>query len=175
MTSISLQCTFPGCTYATEKIEVAGAAALLSNHSLQHQQTQSYAAPAQSVVNRAPKLERPKVKSNITTEEWNAFYQRWTNYQSGSIISDNIASSQFLECATGDLGDIVLRAHPDFTSKPISDATELLKALAVVPVTLGVTRSQFASGEGYSGCEKICISRLWTCVFWYGFCNIVVL
>ena len=127
-----LQC--PLCTYKTDDVEAIAAAALLNCHALSHQiAQQAPAAPSQG-----PKLERPKIKLNATCEEWNAFIRRWETFRTGSSINDNIASGQLLECTTEDLGNITLRAYPDFTSKPIAEATPLLRSLAVVPVALGV-------------------------------------
>ena len=123
----------PLCDFATDDVECVGAASILSAHAISHQQPQSTAV----VRNRAPKLERPKVKPNISSEEWNAYFRRWSTYRTGSDIGDDIASSQLLECATEDLKDIVLRAHPTFTSKPIAEAVTLLRSLAVVPTALG--------------------------------------
>ena len=136
-TPIALSC--PLCDFKTPEVEIIGAAAILNAHALSHQQP-----PAAPVVakNRAPKLERPKVKPNISSEEWNAFSRRWATYRDGSNIGDDIASSQLLECATEDLKDIVLRAYPSFTSKDIDEALKILKSLAVVPIALGVIRSE---------------------------------
>ena len=55
------------------------------------------------------------------------------------------ATGQLLECTSEDLGNIALRAYPTFTNLPIADATKILKSLAVVPVALGVLRSELSS------------------------------
>ena len=131
-TPTALSC--PLCDFKTPEVEIIGAVAILNAHALSHQ-----APPAAPVAtNRAPKLERPKVKPNISSEEWNAFSRRCATYRDGSHIGDDIASSQLLECATEDLKDIVLRAYPSFTSMAIVDALKTLKSLAVVPIALGV-------------------------------------
>ena len=141
----------PLCDYATPDVECVGAASILSAHAISHQQPPQ-AAPAAVIRNRAPKLERPKVKAGITSEEWNAYFRRWSTYRTGSDIGDDIASSQLLECATEDLKDIVLRAHPTFTSKNIDEAVKLLRSLAVVPTALGVIRSELSSM--YQGADE---------------------
>ena len=97
-------------------------------------------------------MERPKVKPSITSEEWHAYFRRWSTYRTGSDIGDDIASSQLLECATEDLKDIVLRAHPTFTTKPIDEAVNLLQSLAVVPTALGVLRSELSAM--YQGADE---------------------
>ena len=85
---------------------------------------------------------RPTIKLGIINEEWNAFSRRWTHYRAGCNISDNDATTQLLECASEELCDMLLRAHPDFASKPIDAALKVMKSLAVVPVALGVLRSE---------------------------------
>ena len=57
----------PLCEYATPDVECVGAASILNAHAISHQQPPQ-AAPAAVVRNRAPKLERPKVKPSITSE-----------------------------------------------------------------------------------------------------------
>ena len=140
MSTVDLKCPFPSCPYSSGPHEVIAAAALLNAHTLTHQLA---SAPLPTAV-RAPRLVRPKVKPNITGEEWNAFTRRWSTYCTGSGITDDDAPSQILECTTEELGDIILRAHPEFTNQPIADALRLLKSLAVVPVALGVLRSQLS-------------------------------
>ena len=57
-------------------------------------------------------------------------------------MTDEAASGQLLECTDGQLGDIVLRADPTFTTRPLVEAFKTLKLIAVVPVALGVLRSE---------------------------------
>ena len=150
MATISLACSFPGCTFQTEKVEIAGAAALLTIHGLTHPRAATpseTAAPVATPIAGAagPKLVRPRIDSNATSEEWNAFIRRWNTFKTGSNIVDARATPQLFECTSQQLGDIVLRGIPDFTSKPITEAIPLLKTLAVVPVALGVTRAQLTA------------------------------
>ncbi len=147
MSTIVLRCTIGDCTFATPDIDVSAAVALFNNHTTDHQQRQQSAAAAivptpPPPQRSAPKLSRPALKANLTNEEWNAFTRRWGYYRTGCSIRDADASTQLLECATEDLGDVVLRAHPKFTEKPIDDALKMLKSLSVIPVALGVLRSQ---------------------------------
>ena len=152
-----LKCTFPECTFETEDhTDASVAVCLLTNHTQYHQQQLQQLQPQQQqqqpvvppstrdqeLSRRGPKLTRPTVKSGITNEEWNAFSRRWTHYRAGCNISDNDATTQLLECASEELCDMLLRAHPDFASKPIDAALKVMKSLAVVPVALGVLRSE---------------------------------
>jgi len=109
-----LTCPIPGCDFATQDVDVVGAAAILNVHSHVHVTTPTRAQPTV----RGPKLERPKLKLNSTNEDWNAFIRRWETFRIGSGVQDATASGQLLECTSEQLGKIVLRADPTFTSKP---------------------------------------------------------
>ena len=85
------------------------------------------------------------MKLNSTNEQWNAFVRRWETYKVGSHITAANEAMQLLECTDDCLGDIVLRAQPDFASLSIKNALSLLKSIAVVPVALGVIRSELMS------------------------------
>ena len=88
--------TCPVCGYATEDVDVVGAAALMNAHSTTHQQ-QPQPAQVQTTTRHAPKLARPKLKLNASNEEWNMFFRRWTTYKVGSHITDDVTTSQLLE------------------------------------------------------------------------------
>ena len=147
MATRSLPCPFPDCTFQTEDLEPTGAAISLQIHGYSHA-APATAPPPPPTAPRAPptpKLDRPRIDTNVTGEEWNAFSRRWDAFKSGSNITDNTATPQLFACASQRLGDIVLRAIPDFTTKPINDAIESLKTLAVVPVAIGVVRSELSA------------------------------
>ena len=97
-----LTCPIPGCGFQTDDVDVIGAAAVLNVHAHIHAKTTRPTPPA----SRAPKLERPKLSLNATTEDWNAFMRRWDTFRTGSGITDTIASAQLLECANEQLGNI---------------------------------------------------------------------
>ena len=111
------------CEYTTPPLEAIAAAALLNIHATVHQPG---ASPQPTV--RGPKLERPKVNLNSTSEDWNAFVRRWETYKSGSNIHESIASGQLLECTSEQLGNITLWAYPSFATKSVYEALVLLKA-----------------------------------------------
>jgi len=137
-----LSYSIPDCGFTTEDVDVIGAAAILNVHS--HVHVVSTSAPV-AFTPRAPRLERPRLQLNATTEEWNAFIRRWDTYRVGSGITDNIAPGQLLECASEQLKNILLRADPAFTSRPLADALKTIKSIAVIPVALGVLRSELAA------------------------------
>eukprot|EP00111_Clytia_hemisphaerica_P013685 TCONS_00040255-protein len=120
-----LNCPIPGCGFATDDVDVVGAAAILNAHTYTHMVVPQPAAPPV----RGPKLDRPKLQLNCTNEDWNAFQRRWETYRTGSGIRDDIAAGQLLECTTEQLGNILLRAEPAFTTKPIAEALQVLKSV----------------------------------------------
>ncbi|XP_066924129.1 uncharacterized protein [Clytia hemisphaerica] len=139
---VVLDCPLPGCGFQTPDHDVIGAAAILNLHSHTHiMNPVPQAAPRPS----APKLIRPKIQDNSTCEDWNAFIRRWDTFRIGSGITDQAASTQLLECTTEKLGNVVLRAHPDFTTRTLQDALTTLKSIAVIPVAVGVLRSELAA------------------------------
>ena len=71
-------------------------------------------------------MDRPKIGLNVTTEDWNAFIRRWNTFRIGSGITDATASTHLLECAHDQLTNIILRADPTFTARPITDALKHL-------------------------------------------------
>ena len=150
--AFKLDCPITTCDFVTTEVRtIEVALQLLKLHTIEHESTVTASASTASAsasassTPRGPKLERPKTKLNSSPEEWNAFLRRWEAYRKGSNISDACAPGQLLECTSQELGDIVLRAHPDFTSKDITVATTLLRSLAVVPIALGVLRSELDS------------------------------
>ena len=52
--------------------------------------------------------------------------------------------SELLECAHEQPTNVILHADPDFTTRPLDTALKTFKSLAVVPVALGVLRSELA-------------------------------
>ena len=121
-----------------DDVDVVGAAAILNAHTYTHMAVAQPAAPPV----HGPKLDRPKLQLNCTNEDLDAFQRRWETYRTGSGIWDGNAAGQLLECTTEQLGNILLRAEPAFTTKPIAEALQVLKSVAVVPVALGVLRSE---------------------------------
>ena len=168
---VILTCPIPECPFQTPDVESAGAAANLTIHGYTHMHQPALAPPATATsASKGPKLERPRVHLNCSPEDWNAFTRRWQTYKSGSGITDATATGQLLECTSPELGNIVLRAHPEFTSKGIADALPLLRSLSVVPVALGVLRSELSAlvqdpGESFRTFAARAQGKAETCEF----------
>ena len=65
-----LACSYPECDYRTDDVAIDGAAALLTIHGLTHPRAVGTPAPAPPTAapTRGPKLERPRVKLNVSSE-----------------------------------------------------------------------------------------------------------
>ncbi len=94
----SLRCPFPECTFRTEELDAAGAAISLQIHGYTHAAPVLAPTPAPAPTTRGPKLDRPRIDTNATGEQWNAFIRRWETFKSGSNISDAAATTQLFEC-----------------------------------------------------------------------------
>ena len=70
------------------------------------------------------------------------FQRRWQVFATGSGISDAIAAHQLFQCADEILGDAILKVDPGITNKPVDAVLATMKKLAVIPVAIGVVRSE---------------------------------
>ena len=111
-------------------------AALLQVHALTH--PQATAPPSR------PKLNRPHIDCRLYQETWNAFFRRWETFHIGSNITDAAASNQLYQCCSESeaLGDILLKADPDLTTKPIKDVKAAMHSIVVIPISKGVIRAE---------------------------------
>ena len=138
---VNLTCGVPNCPFQTGEVSDTVAVALLNNHNLAH------TLPASNDANaiprtKGPKLERPRIDMGVDSETWNTFERRWDNFRRGSGIGDESASLQLFQCAADSLGDALLKADHDVTSRPIAEVMAAMKSLAVVPVSRGVKRAE---------------------------------
>ena len=134
MVTINVQCPIVDCIYYTGDVPEAIAVALLNTHALSH----SRAAPHQSTQSSAPRLDRPKVNTGISLEDWNVFQRRWNVFKTGSGIPEDNISAHVFQCASEDLGDSLLKVDSAITNKKIDVLMATMKALAVVPVAVDV-------------------------------------
>ena len=139
-----VQCPMPDCTYATEDMDVAIAAALLMVHNNIHTNTGARTA---ATINkqRAPKIERPSIGKGSTEEIWNAFLQRWTMFKRGTVLSPDEVVQHLFQCCENELGDDLLKSSPDAVSGTEDTLIQAMKTIAVTPVAVSVRRSELLS------------------------------
>ena len=120
----AIACPITGCTYTTpaeHPIEVA--VTLLNLHGKDHDSNPT---------SRADKVKRPVISSSGTTEEWDYFESRWTEYKRATNITGTEATLQLLECCDESLRRDVTRANGGSLSQKNED--EVLKAIRTLAV-----------------------------------------
>ena len=137
----TLECPFDGCPSTTVNDSEAMAIALFNAHISTH------TASASSNVQRpggskSEKIIRPKVAQGMLEEAWNSFLIQWKIYKSSAVLSAAESQLQLIYCCEQDLLENVLRSEPDITSKDERDQLESIRRLSVVPVAMGVRRSE---------------------------------
>ena len=69
----AIRCPIEGCTYQTDDVDAAIAAALLTVHGSEHK----YESPSTSIKKeKPPKLDRPHIGLDSSEETWIAFITR---------------------------------------------------------------------------------------------------
>ena len=139
MATFNVDCPFTGCGFSTGSVPEAIAVVLLNTHAICHTSPSAAIAAARP---RGPKFDRPRVDVGISMEQWNMLERRWNVFQSGSGIDGNSAAPQLFQCANETLGDALLKVDPDITNKSKEIVLATMKALAVIPVAIGVLRSE---------------------------------
>ena len=137
MSMISVQCPISGCDFVTGEVPEAIAVALLNTHAISH------ANGANNSLSRShgPKLDRPKVDSSISLEEWNLFEWRWkleiwVQYCQRSCFATAVPMCHWL------LGRCLVESRFGITSQRVGVVMAAMKALAVIPVATGVIRAE---------------------------------
>lgn len=133
---VIVKCPALGCPYETSDEDAQVVAALLNIHAISHSQ------PAQTTHCPQPKLERPRIDVGMEEEVWNGFIRRWEAFRIGSGINEHTAPMQLFQCASGTLGDLMLKADPDIHSKSVETIKSLMRTFAVIPVAIGVRRAE---------------------------------
>ena len=86
---VVIKCPIIGCSYETTDCSEAIACVLLTAHTPQH----TAKPPA-----TGPRLDRPRIDTCITPEEWNIFKLRWDVFVDGSGFDPTASSSQLFQC-----------------------------------------------------------------------------
>ena len=144
-------CPVSNCNYKTEDVEVSLAVALLNLHNNEHlmratdQQSENKQKP--------PKMERPRIGKESSEETWNMFLTRWRLFTRATKMTAEETVQQLFACCEEDLGDDILRGHPNSVSGTVDGLLEIIKRLGVIPVAISVRRSELIStkqdhGEG---------------------------
>ena len=139
----SFHCPIDGCTYVTDDVDVAIAAVFLTIHNNTHVVA---AGPAPAISRqRAPPVDRPKVSKGSNEVTWNAFTTRWSLFKRGTQLTEEEQVQHLFLCCDEDLGDDILKGHPQAVSGTETELIDIIKRLAVTPVAVNVRRSELIS------------------------------
>ena len=137
----TLKCPFAGCSSSTVEDSEALAIAIFNAHVSTHTSTANQNIQ-RSGGSKSEKIVRPKVTQGMLEEAWNSFLIQWKIYKSSAVLSDAESKLQLIYCCEQDLLEHVLRSEPEITSKDEKDQLESIRKLSVVPVAMGVRRSE---------------------------------
>merc|ERR1712237_265090 len=75
-------------------------------------------------------------------ESWNSFKVLWGLYKTGASLSNEEYGLQLIYCCDEELLEQLIRADPNLVDKPENEQLASIRKLAVVPVAMGVRRSE---------------------------------
>ena len=134
------KCPIEECPFSTGDLDPAVGAAMLMIHNNIHisAPTNANAAAHQ----RAPKIDRPKISAGSSEEIWNTFMTRWTMFKRSTGITGPEAVQHLFHCCEDELGDALLKAHPDAATGNEDELVAKIKKMAVIPVAVCVRRAE---------------------------------
>ncbi len=150
------KCCVPLCTFETEDWPDNVAAASLILHNNVHAQAAAAAAaptpaPAQNNKKKPPQLDRPRIASGSTEETWNTFSARWTMFKDGHDLTNAEKNQHLFQCCDEELGDTIIKGHPNAAAGTETELLAIIKKLAVIPVAISVRRSDLLSTQQAHG------------------------
>ena len=137
----TLRCPFPTCSSSTVDESEALAIALFNAHVSTHTMSANHNSQ-RSGGNKSEKIVRPKVTQGMLEEAWNSFLIQWKIYKFSAVLTEADSKLQLIYCCEQDLLEHVLRSDPEITSKDEKDQLESIRKMSVVPVAMGVRRSE---------------------------------
>ena len=117
-------CPIAGCDFVTADVQdSAERIALLTIHATTHSATAITAKPE--------KVSRPKVASGSSSEDWQYFIQRWTDYKNATKICGEDIKVQLMECCEESLRRDIHRSDKSMSSKSETEILSAIQKLAV--------------------------------------------
>ena len=121
-----IPCPVEGCEYQTADVESVIAAALLTAHATSHQ-TRTDQTRA-----RVEKVKRPMMSSAGTTQDWQYFKSRWSDYVSATRLDGRDKVIQLLECCDEQLRkDLTRNAGGTLAGMTEEQVLTAIKRLAI--------------------------------------------
>ena len=138
----SINCPIAECEYKTDDVDPALAAVLLTLHNNVH--LSATVTPA-ATRNRAPKIERPKITAGSSEEMWSTFNTRWAMFKRSTGLAGAECVQQLFHCCDEELGNAILKGHPDVVSRDEDYLRSKIRLMAVTPVAISVRRAELLS------------------------------
>ena len=143
MVATRLQCGFTGCEYVSESESEQVALLQFQSHMASHQQAPQ-ARPA-STKQKLPAIVRPKLKQDITEEEWETFKQEWKRFRRCTEIPIGQEADQLFDCCEQGLGRLLLKEDASIIEAGEEPLMVAMKAMAVIKVATSVRRTKLLS------------------------------
>jgi hypothetical protein len=132
-------CEAPGCHVSIEDVSEVIAIARFNSHMLHHS---GNAGAGQPALQRAPKMERPRISQDSSEEVWMNFVRRWNLFKKCTSMKAEELQGQLFLCCDDELGNHLLKIDPLVTDSTESLILEAIKKLAVIPVAISVRRAE---------------------------------
>lgn len=121
----AVACPIPDCDYVTEDLDAVIVAALLTAHGTTHTQGPTAAA-------KIDRVRRPVISAAGTSEEWEYFLSRWSDYVAATKVKGHDKALQLLECCDEPLRkDLTRSAGGSLTGKTEEEILAAIRRLAV--------------------------------------------
>ena len=154
-----LRCPFSDCSEEISEDDKDIAIAMFNAHVSTH--TVNGRPRGSSSSSKSEKLTRPKLTQGMLEETWNSFKALWELYKTGAGLSAEECGLQLIYCCDDELMEQVVRADPLIVSKPEEEQLEAIKKLAVVPVAIGVRRSElFSMSQDLAESSRAFLSKI---------------
>ena len=142
------KCPMEGCPYKTDDVDANVAAVMLTIHNNVHMKSNPNQGTSDAVTRqRAPKIERPRISAGSSEETWNTFSTRWTMFKRSTAITGAECVEQLFHCCDEDLGDSILKGHPDAVTGTEDNLVKIIKQMAVIPVAISVRRADLLGSK----------------------------
>ena len=147
---MDLACHFGECLFMAPA-EAAPAAAMqaIINHVALVHPDQIPRARDQRI--RPPPLVRPSINIGCSPAQWANFLARWTRFRIGCSIPADQLTTQAMECFSNDLISTTNKAVYDIGALDLDSLLREVKAVAVLPVAIGILRATAHSAKQACG------------------------
>ena len=132
------RCPFEGCEDTTDNEDKDIAIAIFNAHVATH----TSGRQSEKKSTRSEKIARPKISQGLLEEGWNSFLIQWKLYKTSAGLSDEERKTQLIYCCEQELIEHVFRSKPSIIDKFELDQLGLIRKLCVIPVAMGVRRSE---------------------------------